>query len=1732
MTLDWLQELRHCCHSEDAFQAALKLIAKAGVAVYDSDTESSALSAVPPRVTRERLQNNHTFISEVLHTQSGLVVVVDRDTRIVLFSHACEKMSGYVAAEVFEKTFWEVFQPDVGEDKLNRWFTEVIEQKSPAKTKHKIRRKSGKYRFVEWDVTVMLDSSGEVEYIVVTGIDVTDRTIVEEVMELLSSAVEYTSETILIGKFDKKDALPIIQFINTSGCRLTGFDEAEIIGNRLNIFFGESNHVAALQESLSRVKLGESVSIEAEIHCKDNRVIVATGAISPVIDDSKQVTNFVAVFHDVTEQRQLEKELLEREQLYRTLVELSSTAIVVHSGGKILFANQYGTQQVGAKNPEELIGRSVLQFVHPTSLPTVVERIKTMVEKGESVPLLEEVFQKLDGTPFHVETAASPILFQGKPAILTVVRDISDRIQQQNALRESEQRLNLALQGANQGVWDWNVKTGEVFNIGCAEILKYTEDEYEQLGGRWRKFVHPDDLPQLHRKFSEHIRGLTPHYECEYRVLDRSGEWRWVLANGQAVEWDEAGNPVRIAGTRIDITRLKVTEEALQQSSEKFRSLFDSANDAILIMDRYQLTDVNPKAQEIFGYTRDEVIGKTHWDLSPITQPDGKLSREYGMQLIDECLAGKKFIFEWQHTRKDGTLFDAEVSLSRVLLKGTTYLQAIVRDITEWKTAITELKESEHRYRSIVNAIGDYSYILKVSSDDSVMFEWTSDTVLAIMSPGSDGADFKRFREIVHPEDVSGFAAKLALRKSGVTCSGEYRVVLPGNDIRWLRDIGVPVKNARTGTVERIYCAAHDITDQMNLWKKISESEQRYRRLFEESPIGLWEFECSEVTEYLSGVLDILPEKLALNSIVFQEKIVSHLRRLKVLDINNAACAFFRAPDKEGLFRNYTDILSTMNFELNRSDIIEFFAGKYHMEFESTIRTPWFPEEIHAQVTINLLDKNRLLVGFVDITELKHALSQIKESEEKFSLVFHSTPDVYTVTTLNEGRFVEINDTFSTVTGYTREEAIGNTSLDLKIWRNIDQRQAIVTRLQKNRALQNIEIQLQMKSGELRDFIYSAKVIQLANNEYLLSLFHDITERKHSERVAIEATARFQWVVENAPAVAIQGISPDGIVVRWNQYCEKLYGYSEKEAVGRKLGELILAEEDETAFETMLKNILRTGESSEPQAWQVYDRNRKKLWVLSSIFPILVDDEVLEIFCMDVDITDIKHAEEEIREREERYRTLATTINDILLEIDANGVFQFVSPNVTRILGYEQDELTGKMFFAFVTSPEVQLQKTIFEQFILTGKPESMEMTIRHKNGEKIIFEVAAKLFTRPDSDLRIVAVAREITDRKRLEEERLRSQKLESLGILAGGIAHDFNNLLTGIVGSISFAKLFPDSREDSAKLLEEAERTALRAKDLTHQLLTFAKGGEPIRKTADLAKIIRDTVSFSLRGSKSTSEIELPGDLAAVDVDEGQIGQVFQNLVINASQAMPGGGKVRITGRNLTFGDPLPSQLTPGDYVAILVSDNGIGIKEEHLSRIFDPYFTTKQSGSGLGLASVHSILMRHDGWVSVESSVGFGTTFTIYLPASKTKHTSTVAVEDKVECGKGRVLVLDDEEIIRTLLKRILEHLGYEAVTTGEGSETIEAYQSAIAEKKPFDLVIMDLTIPGGMGGVETINKLSQIDPQVKAIVSSGYSNDPVMANYRKYGFSGVVAKPYVLKEISQVVREVLHSQIPVS
>ncbi len=510
-----------------------------------------------------------------------------------------------------------------------------------------------------------------------------------------------------------------------------------------------------------------------------------------------------------------------------------------------------------------------------------------------------------------------------------------------------------------------------------------------------------------------------------------------------------------------------------------------------------------------------------------------------------------------------------------------------------------------------------------------------------------------------------------------------------------------------------------------------------------------------------------------------------------------------------------------------------------------------------------------------------------------------------------------------------------------------------------------------------------------------------------------------------------------------------------------------------------------------------------------------------------VDITDLVRTQHTLAEREHRFRSFFESAPVGMAILDDSGILQ-ANPAFCRMLGREHRDLLRRTM-RDLTHPDDMAASQRATAAVLSGEQRVIAVEKRYLRADGGVVHARTTL-TRSQldpggRDLSFVMVE-DITERKAMEEDLLKVQKLESLGVLAGGIAHDFNNMLTTVLGNVEMVREALDASSPLQRKLDRAEKAALRARDLTLQLQTFASGGEPMRRVIRLADVLRESAELCFRGSRTLPEIEIEPDLPLAELDAGQIAQALNNLFINAIQAMPQGGTAGISLRAVTLeAEELPP-LPAGRYLRVVVRDGGVGIPPEHLERIFDPYYTTKRSGRGLGLAIAFGVVKRHGGHLQASSEPSRGSTFTLYLPASPASEVDAqIDEEASLESSSGRVLVMDDEPTIRELVQELLSHFGYRVDTACHGDEALVMVQQAARQGDPYRAAILDLTIPGGRGGQAIVRELCSIDPELRTIVMSGYSTDAIMSRYEHRGFHGAVPKPCSTRALVMELQRVL-------
>jgi len=879
----------------------------------------------------------------------------------------------------------------------------------------------------------------------------------------------------------------------------------------------------------------------------------------------------------------------------------------------------------------------------------------------------------------------------------------------------------------------------------------------------------------------------------------------------------------------------------------------------------------------------------------------------------------------------------------------------------------------------------------------------------------------------------------------------------------------------------------------------------------------------------------------------------SEMRFLNFFNAMNSGIALYHSTDGERFVFTGLNSAGAAMSNVRQEDVIgrevrEVFPGVVQMGLYKLLRQVWssgeaemLPAALYKDNRLATWYENRVFkvseheiaVVFDDISPRKKAEESLRESETRFRSLFESMHEGFAfheVICDDTGkaidyRYLDINPAFERLTGLQRAATIGRTVREL------------IPGIEEEWIAAFGRVALTGEPIELENYVqnlgryYRAKAYSPEQGKFAV-VFTDVTEQKKLVTALEEHEAELRVLFESSHAGIIL-LDPSGTITMANQRMAEMFGCSMAELIGSTYASHVHHDQRASSEERLRRLI--GGEVDRLGSERRYIRtDGSDFWgYLSARRHQDADGVLISLVGHISDITEIKQTEEALKSSEGKFRTLVECSTDVIFVLDDHGLFRFASPAWEHHFGFPVSDILGKEFAPFVHPDDVLPCFEHLQQVLTTGQSAtSPPYRVKHADGSWRHFIANGTSFTDISGTIRYLGVARDITGQKQAEEERLglerqllNAQKLESLGVLAGGIAHDFNNILTSIMGNISYARMDLDVAQQASEPLAKAEKAAKRAAGLAKQLLVFAKGGEPIRKFISIRQTVNEVVSLVLSGSSIQADIDLPPDLQAVSADEGQIGQAFGNIIINAVQAMPDGGRLAISAKNVVLNKGNSLGLAGGDYLKISFSDEGCGIAAEDMGRIFDPYFTTKTDGSGLGLAATYTIIQKHAGHISVSSSPGEGTTFSIYLPSCSepVREEFNAALAPGNPEGSHAILVMDDDEMVRDLAEITLKRFGYAVVCCTDGAAAVALYRSAREEGSPFSLAIMDLTIPGGMGGIEAARQILAFDPEAKLIVSSGYSDDPVMANFTDFGFCASLEKPYNVDEIARILQK---------
>lgn len=914
----------------------------------------------------------------------------------------------------------------------------------------------------------------------------------------------------------------------------------------------------------------------------------------------------------------------------------------------------------------------------------------------------------------------------------------------------------------------------------------------------------------------------------------------------------------------------------------------------------------------------------------------------------------------------------------------------------------------------------------------------------------------------------------------------------------------------KNGIICGVRGTAHDITTRKNAAKALLESEGRLRTIIDSAPFGAYIYEVDQNEDLIfSGYNKSADSIIGISHEQFMGK--------KITD------AFPPLAETE-IPVSYLNVAKT-----GESYETEQIAYE-HNEIKGAFK-------VHAVQTA----PNRVAAFFIDITESKKAETALRKSEERFRHIAENSSDMIYRMSLPDGIYEYVSPSSIEMFGYTPKEFITSPLLIKNTihpdWRDYFNEQWQI--LLDGNMPPTYEYQIvHAKTKETR-WLYQRNILIL-NDEgqpvAIEGIVTDITERKQAEKIIIDKTRFLENISSQVPGMLYQfKMAADGTfsVPYSSKGVQDIFGCTPEAVLDNfdPIFNAIYPDDRNLILRTIDESVKTLSQWKCEYRVQISEQPIK--WIYGNSIPEKQADGSILWCGYNTDITERKKTERTISEERERLLVTLHSIGDGVITTDTNGAIVLINRVAEKLTGWKQIEAEGKpldQIFTIINENTRYPIENPVEKVLSSGQIielASHTLLISRNGTERIIADSGAPIKDNDSKTIGVVLVFRDMTEKNKLLSNIQRIDKLDSIGILAGGIAHDFNNLLGGIFGYIDLARERCDTDKTASSYLDKALLVYERAKNLTLQLLTFSKGGEPKLKTGHLGKLVKDNATFVLSGTKVNCSFAIAPDLFLCDFDENQIGQVIDNLIINAQQAMPMGGTISITINNISFTGSNHPTLENGDYIRISISDTGVGIQQDLLKHIFDPFFTTKQQGNGLGLATSYSIIQKHDGSIEVESIPGKGTTFHIFLPASKKEKINQFSHSVVRHKGHGTILVMDDEDFMREIVGRMLATMGYTIIEAKDGNEAIQLCEETLRQGKTIRAAFFDLTIPGGMGGKETILKFREHYSSIPVFASSGYSQDPAMARPAEFGFTDSIRKPFKKVELAELMNKHLKS-----
>jgi len=1271
----------------------------------------------------------------------------------------------------------------------------------------------------------------------------------------------------------------------------------------------------------------------------------------------------------------------------------------------------------------------------------------------------------------------------GEDEVLAIVRDITDRKRAEYKLRESEARFRLITENLSEGILYFNNGRIEYVSPSFCSIFNVTETEQLHLGEKEiAERIHPDDIENTFKTVYSAIaeKKLTAKYV--YRFKTKTGGFFWREDHARFIYDDNLNHTGSYVICR-DVTDHVLAESRLHESEERFRLIAENLSDGIIYFKKDRVEYISPSYTKLFGYSNLTDIQDAEKEIFELIHPEDK---EKTKVTVYSAIANKKesASYAFRFKCKSGDYVWREDHARFIYDEAQNFLGAYVicRDITERKLAELRLRESDERFRSFFNS----SLIGAAITDVDGKWLYFNDELCRML--GYSGSELEKlsWQQLIPSKDLEKESIYYKEIMDGKIPSDiEKRIIKRDGSVIDVLVSSAAVRN-NNNSIAYFTFVIQDITERKRAIIKLEESEKKFRNIFLNS----------------SAVMLLIDPKNGY-----------------IVDAN---------PSAEQFYGYSLDKLCSMSIEeINMLPSEEIFK-----KMSETIRNrrnyfvcphkissgEYLTVEVYSSIIIQ--NDNTLLFSIIhDITERQRVELELQRSESKLKTIFSSLPDIILILD-GEGRYLEIPPTNPKLLYKPSKELVGRR------FSEIFPNEIAADYLNPIRQALQLNEPIYYDYGMIIDskkYWFSAIITRYQSNS-VIWVARDITEKKSAET----QIQKLSKGIEQSPTTVVI-TDTEGTIEYVNPKFTELTGYTSEEAIGQNPRILKAEGLRPEEYENMWKTI-KSGYD-----WHGEFMNKKRsgeiFYESASISPIKDEHgRITNFIAIKEDVTRRKEAESALLSYSLRFVTILDHFPSGVLLEDSEKKAILYNDKFSKIFNFPFQGSISQLEISknvMIKNKNLFINEDYFEERIFNITSESKKVfseEFEMINGSFIKLDYIP-IMQDVNGIMNHVWIVNDITEDKRAEEikqktdfQLQRAQKLESLGVLAGGIAHDFNNLLGAIYGYIELAA--DESSEPMvSNFLKKAQSSMDRAKALTYQLLTFSKGGTPITKTAALFPFVKDTASFILSGSNISCKFDIADNLYKCSYDRNQIGQVIDNLVINAKQAMPNGGEINISAKNYeVISDEKQEALTKGSYVSLSIADTGIGISKDILNKIFDPFFTTKDTGNGLGLATCYSIIKNHKGTIEIESKLGIGSTFIIYLPAAKEIEKGVLSEKTITKhLGAGKILIMDDEKVILDLMGEILQGMGYTAVFANKGEDALESFIESVKSGERFKAIILDITVRGGMGGKETAFEIRKLDMNIPIFVSSGYAEDPILADPQKYGFTDSLRKPVKISEI---------------